>query len=436
MTEQRLDRLLQKCTVRLNVAGRQGTGFFVAPGLVLTCAHVLGQFGSESIQVFWKETQQEYDAKIKGIIENPNIDIALLSLIGNIQEHPCVYFDLLDPLIGHNLYAFGYPVDYSETYSGGESVTLEYEGDSFKDNALFLKLKEGQIKEGSSGSPLLNLISGGVCGIVAISRPNALGGRAIPVKVIFREFPILKKLNNEFHEQDNRWCNLLPEKANKLLEQADEINYQNLLLDYRLRSEEFIHESYARSENIDFRCEETLKELRETLGLSSEQTQLIENEIIHDYLNANKKLEKNINRYQRHIIGATENKSLLSDEDRELIKERQKAIGIENESAGITFSLLGNELIKQGDLIKASTYFKESIRLNGDDPSAYVGLGTILYRQGHIDEAMKIFDMAENLYRLQPKLTKQHKELKRLIQYISKKRKRNIIVIFLERFLK
>jgi tetratricopeptide (TPR) repeat protein len=203
-----------------------------------------------------------------------------------------------------------------------------------------------------------------------------------------------------------------------------------------LRSEEFIRESYVRSENIDFRCEETLKELRETLGLSSEQTQLIENEVIRDYLNANKKLEKNISRYQRHIIGATENKSLLSDEDRELIKERQKAIGIENESAGITFSLLGNELIKHGDLIKASAYFKESIRLNGDDPSAYVGLGTILYRQGHIDEAMKIFDMAENLYQLQPKLTKQHQELKRLIQYISKKRKRNIIVKFLERFLK
>jgi hypothetical protein len=165
MTNQRLDRLLQKCTVRISTARGEGTGFFVAPRLVLTCDHVLGKTDSEFIQIFWKETQKEYIARVEKRVRNPNIDLALLSLVDSLQEHPCVYFDLQDPQIKDDLYVFGYPLDELELYSGGESVTLEYEGDSFKDNNLFLKLKKGQLKEGSSGSPLLNLRSGGICGI-------------------------------------------------------------------------------------------------------------------------------------------------------------------------------------------------------------------------------------------------------------------------------
>ena len=36
------DRELRRCTVKIDVAGApKGTGFFVAPGHVVTCAHVL-----------------------------------------------------------------------------------------------------------------------------------------------------------------------------------------------------------------------------------------------------------------------------------------------------------------------------------------------------------------------------------------------------------
>ena len=39
---QRLDELLQACTVKIAVPGQGwGTGFFVAPGVILTCAHVV-----------------------------------------------------------------------------------------------------------------------------------------------------------------------------------------------------------------------------------------------------------------------------------------------------------------------------------------------------------------------------------------------------------
>lgn len=226
MTDRRLDRLLQKCTVRLNTTRGQGTGFFVAPGLVLTCDHVLGRTDSESIQVFWKETQQKYIARVEKRIENPNVDLALLSLVDSFQGHPCVSFDSQDPEIGDNLYVFGYPLDESELYSGGESVTLEYEGDSFKDNNLFFKLKEGQIKEGSSGSPLLNLRSGGICGIITIARPSNLGGRAIPTKIIFREFPRLLELNRGFHKRNGHWIDNLVSHQRLPEDTAQKLKYQ------------------------------------------------------------------------------------------------------------------------------------------------------------------------------------------------------------------
>jgi hypothetical protein len=46
---------LKRCTVRLLVPGKSlGTGFFVAPGLILTCAHVVqtAQENNSSIEVY------------------------------------------------------------------------------------------------------------------------------------------------------------------------------------------------------------------------------------------------------------------------------------------------------------------------------------------------------------------------------------------------
>ena len=147
---------LQKCTVRLNISNSQGTGFFVAPGLILTCAHVVEYADFNSVDVFWKSDQQTYTAKIEKLLEYP-LDLALLRLEGKVPNHPCVYLDLSEPKINEELYIFGYPKDEGINYSDGDSATFKYEGESFKKDVLLHKLKEGQIIEGFSGSPLLNL---------------------------------------------------------------------------------------------------------------------------------------------------------------------------------------------------------------------------------------------------------------------------------------
>ncbi|NJP09213.1 MAG: trypsin-like peptidase domain-containing protein, partial [Leptolyngbyaceae cyanobacterium RU_5_1] len=207
MASQRLDRLLQQCTVRLRVGSAQGTGFFVAPGLILTCAHVVegavGEAGFRPVDVFWRERNQHYIADIEEFLADPNIDLALLRLTVDFPDHPCVYLDASLPQLDDRLYTFGYPEDNPD----GDPVTSGYEGESFRDNSSFHKLKGGQFNYGSSGSPLLNRRTGKVCGIVNISRDTTtdLGGRAVVAREILWKFPELIDRQRQFHRHNLRW---------------------------------------------------------------------------------------------------------------------------------------------------------------------------------------------------------------------------------------
>src|SRR5206468_1691762 len=91
--------LLAACTVRISTSTRKtGTGFFVAPGRVLTCAHVVGEPDGRQplIDVAWRGQGEE--GRIEKMLPDPiprgNIfpDLALLKIGRN--DHPCV---LLDP---------------------------------------------------------------------------------------------------------------------------------------------------------------------------------------------------------------------------------------------------------------------------------------------------------------------------------------------------
>jgi hypothetical protein len=207
MTNESVEKRLQRCTVRLSVAGGQGTGFFVASRLLLTCAHVVKGGGSQLVDVYWQEQDQRYQAEIAKLIEEAHLDLALLRLDTEIPNHPCVHLDQSVPDLGDPLYSYGYP----KSCPDGDSVTLEYEGESFKGNSPLYKLKAGLVDFGFSGSALLNQRSGKVCGIVNLSRNPSIdiGGRAVPVKVIFAQFPELAGLNREFHQQNQQ-----PTRAN------------------------------------------------------------------------------------------------------------------------------------------------------------------------------------------------------------------------------
>jgi V8-like Glu-specific endopeptidase len=172
--KQDLYELACQCTVRLSVPDKtgHGTGFFVAPGLILTCAHVLKDAVSNSIpiEVYWNG--QLYPAKITKI--HREHDLALMQV--EQTDHPCFYLGE-EALPFDNLYSCGYPVDHPN-----DPVTFTLEGKAGEQGEQ-LKFKVGQVQPGLSGAPLLNVRTGYICGIVKSTRDRSTdlgGGRSQP----------------------------------------------------------------------------------------------------------------------------------------------------------------------------------------------------------------------------------------------------------------
>lgn len=184
-TKMSINLLLQQCVVRLTSPAGMGTGFFITPGIVLTCSHVVGNACS-NIEVYWEEIN--YSAKIVAQVPDDDIDLAILQLL-NPPNHPCVAVDRDDPELTDPLYAFGHPAN--SKYFGGDPITLEYEGPSRSPlERKIYKLKNGQVQSGFSGSPLLNRRTNKVCGVITETRDefHPTGGRAIPISAAFEHF--------------------------------------------------------------------------------------------------------------------------------------------------------------------------------------------------------------------------------------------------------
>src|SRR5215469_11450074 len=211
---QSLYGLLHACTVKLVLPKlSQGTGFFVAPGVILTCAHVVDAAHKQSatLEVHWDA--QMISAHIEEFRDAPSPDLALLRV--NLPTHPCVLLRGGAEPFSH-LYSYGYPDNDPE--SAASSVTFESEGWAGRHQEL-LKFKLGQVRPGRSGSPLFNCETGSVCGIVQITmdRNSMLGGKGLLTQAILREFPQLEALQQQFHLQDKQWIERLTQQQRHAL---------------------------------------------------------------------------------------------------------------------------------------------------------------------------------------------------------------------------
>lgn len=202
-----LPHLLARCTARLVVnrgAGETGTGFFVAPGYLLTCAHVVASAskGQATAEAIWNGNA--YPATLQQITDEGYPDLALLNVNG-IDNHPCVY--LYDELhLTDELYTYGYP----PKYPAGDSIISRYVGPTGEPQAL-LTFTESNVRRGFSGSPLLNLRAGAVCGLVKLTtgENSLLGGRGVPIAQALQAFPQIKALHEQFHRENHEWARLL-----------------------------------------------------------------------------------------------------------------------------------------------------------------------------------------------------------------------------------
>src|SRR5689334_7297995 len=118
-----LYELLHDCTVKVTVSGEhKGTGFFVAPRLVLTCAHVVEAAHQQEnipVEISWRG--QVIPAQIYEFRDVSYPDLALLQI--KVPDHPCVLLHGgAEPF--SLLYTYGYARDESQ----GASATFENEG--------------------------------------------------------------------------------------------------------------------------------------------------------------------------------------------------------------------------------------------------------------------------------------------------------------------
>jgi uncharacterized protein YjbI with pentapeptide repeats len=212
-----LEDFLKNCTVKILAHDERswGTGFFVSPQLILTCAHVAKMIEYESASKILLNNEEEFfEVTNSSVNFFKSVDLALIKLPPHrLTNTPCVYLDE-DLEVGDKLYLFGYP---DKDYPKGCPVTANNEGFTGDEELPHIKFKLAQIRPGMSGSPLLNLRTGKVCGVVQSTRDRSsdLGGIGIPTKIIFKKKPELEFEQEKFHQSDKRWITFLKFKDNK-----------------------------------------------------------------------------------------------------------------------------------------------------------------------------------------------------------------------------
>jgi hypothetical protein len=208
--------LLAECVVPVERDMKfEGTGFWVAPGEVLTCAHVA--HGGKQISVGPGSLPAEPASPLLAPNDPaarfyPQPDVALLHVPGAPAGHPCVWLDDTVPAVGDRLQLTAYTVGENapgRVVRSGASLHMETVLE--QDGVEVFKLSGGQVISGFSGGPLLNRRTGGVCALVDSSRnvKADLGGFGVPVALFDQVAAGVFGRNAAFHATDRRWSDAI-----------------------------------------------------------------------------------------------------------------------------------------------------------------------------------------------------------------------------------
>lgn len=192
---QRVDsRALRRYIVRIHDADSgsvRGTGFFVAPGKVLTCAHVVEDDDEVDLVSAVDLRSPPRRAKVcarsepgePGQAPWPFPDLAVLNI--SDRRHPCPPLYAGDPDNNDECHAYGFLPNqlYRGEVPTGSGRTFKFES---VDGAGYLVVKQGQVAPGLSGAPLLCPVTRAVVGVVVATREaeNDLGGWASPIAAL------------------------------------------------------------------------------------------------------------------------------------------------------------------------------------------------------------------------------------------------------------
>ncbi|MGH3933149.1 MAG: S1 family peptidase, partial [Pseudonocardiaceae bacterium] len=189
------DEQLRRFVVRIDTPDGYGTGVLVAPGWVLTCAHVVE--GLETVRVVpdrdaaaadeaappWVQARVRARSEARDVSSAsafwPFPDLALLELDSWIH-HVCAPLTRNKPVHPGEPHAWGFGSREQDVASPGSAASFHYVG---VDGDGYLQLRSGDAPRGLSGAPLVCPQSRAVTGLMSVSRnpDDARGGWASPV---------------------------------------------------------------------------------------------------------------------------------------------------------------------------------------------------------------------------------------------------------------
>ncbi|MEV0183763.1 trypsin-like peptidase domain-containing protein [Streptomyces sp. NPDC050625] len=191
-----VDALSDAVLVLTGAGGAEGSGFFVGPGLVLTCAHVVGS-ADAPITARWRGQELSLTAVPEWFHPagpgGTGPDLALLRVPEEL-EHPLVCLaEAIEP--GDDLWSYGHP---HGPYRDGDAVSFIAQGPSRRahqgGSVDLYHATHGRAAPGFSGAPVLNWRTGAVCGVLRFAHSlerGVPGARLIPVRTLLDTYNVL-----------------------------------------------------------------------------------------------------------------------------------------------------------------------------------------------------------------------------------------------------
>ncbi|MGW5719336.1 trypsin-like peptidase domain-containing protein [Amycolatopsis sp. NPDC003865] len=194
-------------------SGAQGTGFFVAPGVLLTCAHVVTDESVGVAEVVHSTETAQLPATEFRVIPGTyrangpgGLDVVLLQAQADVADAHVLLHPAAEP--DDRLWAYGYP---QGRYRSGDSATLTLAGPSQRtEGAELLKTVQGPVGPGYSGGPVLNWRTGAVCGVVRYrDTEHSDTARLVPVHSLFATYAGLEPIHRSVSPGNRGWLELL-----------------------------------------------------------------------------------------------------------------------------------------------------------------------------------------------------------------------------------
>lgn len=189
-----------------------GSGVWIAPGVVLSCAHVVPSGLDSKVEVGWAGKVLSGTVIDHVPAESQEAlwsfpDLAII-MVADVPEHPCAW--LSEALPGRELVAFGHSSALGEGLRPATVEGLRGGVHDFGAGRVW-QFKGNEIAGGMSGGPVLDVASGAICGIVTVTIGEGAdrGGYVIPIEALRHLDPLRRhrvlSAHDRFHGANTEW---------------------------------------------------------------------------------------------------------------------------------------------------------------------------------------------------------------------------------------